>query len=381
MAVARVVEPTPSSSSSGEDPVVALPLEGARPLIREALASAILAVEEEDHVEVESVLPPDATVLLEEEPEQLLEEEKPPRGEVLALVSINNATAQSAHLIQGSPLRVLQRLPEDVPPSHIRTVRISCGRDASNTIVLEDARVSQTHFVVRARICRGVGVVLDMIDESSNGTLLNGTRVVRGQRVPLTVGDQIIVLPAARVGRAAEVGYTLVCDGPALERAPPLATPTTLREDISCSICTDILHRCLTTVPCGHNFCCICMVRWRRKSRTCPECRLIVTQAVRNFAVDRVVDTFVKEHPEEARSKQELEKLEAELPQHGSVMRELLRDGIGVMASPTPARRRAPMPNANSSPRSTRGTAARAGNQAGRNSEGGPTTSAACVIC
>lgn len=359
------------------DSVVAMPLELGRPLVRELR----LETREEDTVEVESVLPQDTTVLLEEEPSHLVEEEKPPRGEVLALVSLNHATAASAHLIQGSPLRVLQRLPDDTPAAYVRTVRISCGRDASNTLVLEDTRVSQTHFVVRARMCRGVGVVLDLVDESSNGTLLNGARVPRGQRVPLAVGDQIVVLPASRVGRAAEVGYTLLCDGPSPERepAPAVGTPMTLREDIGCSICTDVLHRCLTTVPCGHNFCCICMVRWRRRSRSCPECRLIVTQAVRNFAVDRVVDTFLKDHPEEARPKQELAKLEAELPLHASVLRELLRDGIGVLGAPTPARRRPSLVNHALSPRGRGSLAARGRpGEASRNSDG--PTSSACVI-
>merc|ERR1711971_984968 len=79
-----------------------------------------------------------------------------------------------------------------------------------------------------------------------------------------------------------------------------------LEKDLQCGVCITPLHKCLTLVPCGHNFCSVCFVRWRRRSAMCPECRTNVRQAVRNHALDCVVEAFSKANPEAARSKQDI---------------------------------------------------------------------------
>merc|ERR1719263_2294008 len=78
--------------------------------------------------------------------------------------------------------------------------------------------------------------------------------------------------------------------------------PVAMEEDLHCGICTELLFRCLTVMPCGHNFCSPCFARWRRTSPACPECRSSVRQAVRNVAVDAVVKTFSEAPPSAARS-------------------------------------------------------------------------------
>lgn len=302
---------------------------------------------------------PDATLLMEDDVQRDGDsgpgdapgcQEQP----VLSLVSLNPRTAATVDILRGQ-LTVLPELPESVA---VRTVRISCGRDAANTIVLKDGRISLRHFTVRVRAAAGGRVVLDLLDQSSNGTWVNGRKVGRGRRVPLVVGDRIVALPASLVGREGEVGYVLLYDTKgawcsagamcsassssepgaqeeicSLEEAPasaevPKGLPRALEEDLRCGVCTDLLHRCLTVVPCGHNFCCACLVRWRRCSAQCPGCRELVRQAVRNLDVDRVVETFIKEHPEAARSASELREQDAWMadPDSAAVLRWLLRD-------------------------------------------------------
>merc|ERR1712187_327656 len=84
-----------------------------------------------------------------------------------------------------------------------------------------------------------------------------------------------------------------------------------------------------TLVPCGHNFCTPCLVRWRRVSHTCPECRAPVQQAVHNYSVDRIVDSFLRAHPDAARAPDELAaiNLADEDPQNQALLRWLLREG------------------------------------------------------
>merc|ERR1712176_301733 len=86
--------------------------------------------------------------------------------------------------------------------------------------------------------------------------------------------------------------------------------PFALERDLRCGICTDVLHRCLTLVPCGHNFCAACLAKWRRRSSLCPECRASVRQAVQNVDVDNLASAFLRAHPEAARSFDELATLD-----------------------------------------------------------------------
>lgn len=269
---------------------------------------------------------------------------------VLSLVSLNTRTAATVDILRGM-LTVLPELPD--ASAAVRTVRISCGRDPGNTIVLKDHRVSLHHFTVRVRAAPGGRVVLDLLDQSSNGTWVDGKRVGRGRRVTLAVGDRIVALPAALVGRDGEVGYVLLhdtkgagCNVAAHGETPaavadlksgPQGLPKALEQDLRCGICTDVLHRCLTLVPCGHNFCAVCLVKWRRRSTLCPGCRGPVRQAVQNLDVDRVCDTFVKAHPEAARSPEEIAALDRAAcePESAAHLRWLLRDPALYAVQPT----------------------------------------------
>lgn len=263
---------------------------------------------------------------------------------VLSLVSLNARTASSVDILRGQ-LTVLSEIPDS--SQVVRSVRISCGREPGNTIVLKDSRVSLHHFTVRVRAMVGGRVVLDLLDQSSNGTWVDGKRVGRGHRVTLSVGQRIVALPASLVGRSGEVGYVLLHDtkgarcNPTLpekakgdlqvmpERRPgPKGLPRELEEDLRCGICTDVLHRCLTIVPCGHNFCAICLAKWRKRSTVCPGCRGPVRQAVQNLDVDRVAETFLRAHPESGRSPEELAALDRAAcePESAAHLRWLLRE-------------------------------------------------------
>mmetsp|Transcript_823 Transcript_823/g.1579 ORF Transcript_823/g.1579 Transcript_823/m.1579 type:complete len:457 (-) Transcript_823:53-1423(-) len=322
--------------------------------------------------ENEGISPADATVIIDDGTDGTKEAEswagvgnRPKEEPVLSLVSLNSKTAPSFDLVRGS-MAVLSELPSSVS-SQARTVRVSCGRDASNTIVLADSRVSSIHFSLRVKAARGGLVALELQDQSSNGTWVNGRRIGKGRRVQLNVGDKVIVLPSSQVGHEAEAGYLLLhdvrgarcagaqllgasgrfdetaaltlkpgefCEAPLLSRV--------LEPELQCHICVEALYNCLTVVPCGHNFCGPCLLRWRRSSSQCPECRTQIQQAVRNYAVDKVVESFRQAHPEASRTDADFKRLEAldSDPEHRAMMKWLLKEGpwAEVNAVPTPAR-------------------------------------------
>eukprot|EP00931_Biecheleriopsis_adriatica_P100828 TRINITY_DN76068_c0_g1_i1.p1 TRINITY_DN76068_c0_g1~~TRINITY_DN76068_c0_g1_i1.p1 ORF type:complete len:463 (+),score=59.49 TRINITY_DN76068_c0_g1_i1:33-1391(+) len=283
---------------------------------------------------------------------------------VLSLVSLNTKKASSFDLVRGT-MAVVAELPSTAG-LHARTVRVSCGRDAGNTIVLSDSRVSSIHFSLRVRAAKGGLVSLELIDQSSNGTWVNGKRVGKGRRLCLSVGDKVLVLPASQVGDAAEIGYLLLHDVRGAKCAPTLGSSGRLDEtaaltlsanelngnpplsralepELECHICTEALYQCLTLVPCGHNFCAPCLLKWRKNSPNCPECRAPIQQGVRNHSVDKVVESFRQAHPEACRSDSELKALDAldHDPEYRAMLRWFLKEGpwSELHNAPTPMQR------------------------------------------
>jgi len=252
----------------------------------------------------------------------------------LSLISLNEKTATTFDFPQSA-----------LPDSD--SADISCGRADSNAIVLQDPRVSSTHFTIHVRrtaaripatkaemkLC-GPGLELELEDGSSNGTWVNDKPVGKGNRVPLSTGDRIFVLPSARVGASSIIGYVVVAL-PFLAEAACATLPSQKENDggksgnenpfcggheaerqlvsiVQCRLCEDaLIHRCVTAVPCGHNFCCGCIIDRCRTQRTpdCPTCKAIIRQLVRNHSVDSIVDTFIHAHPEAARPPESLQRL------------------------------------------------------------------------
>lgn len=218
--------------------------------------------------------------------------------------------------------------------------QISCGRDPVNTIVLEDPRVSSQHFTIRAVPAEDGHFALNLEDQSRNGTWVNDIVVGHGRTVPLSVGDKVYVLPSTRVGKGSEIGYLLL--GPALQ-ASIASSPTPawasrqleISADIQCGICAEVIHRCLTLVPCGHNFCLVCILEWRHRSTDCPSCRGSMRQAVRNRSIDGISEAYLKANPSAAREPADIRKMdEAEsAPSNAATLRRLLQQGT------TPLRR------------------------------------------
>jgi len=242
----------------------------------------------------------------------------------LRLVSMNPRTSSNLEV----PVAATQRCP--LQPVELLT----CGRSDGNTVVLSDQRVSARHFSIRAARPRGSDGELQffLCDLSSNGAWVNNKQVGKGQQVQLEHGDEVVILPVAKVGPASMIGYVVHKDGasnsqpcrPAGAReekenqnpgvngcdANNLSFATAMVQDITCGICADVMHRTVACLPCFHNFCVACYLSWRHRSEECPHCRCRVTEVVRNRAMCSVVETFLKAHPSKRRLKADLDELD-----------------------------------------------------------------------
>ena len=72
-----------------------------------------------------------------------------------------------------------------------------------------------------------------------------------------------------------------------------------LLANLTCSICTEVMHQCVAVQPCMHSFCGGCYSKWMAKSDRCPQCRAKVNAVARNHMMQNLVDLFLKENPGE----------------------------------------------------------------------------------
>lgn len=276
------------------------------------------------------------TLLLEEPAHSPLHEAHVPEVE---LVSLNNATAP--HIVAASP---------ELRPGESMEVA-SCGRSGENSVVLPDVRVSSKHFAIYATQVEDTSCVVryELEDLSANGTWVNSARVGRGKRVILSPGDEVVVLPSDAVGTASAISFYVrgtrqpasapLRDEPKMPKAPradgevPMMKNTVsqpavnakvpakvneallseLSQDLTCGVCTDLLHRAVVLTPCLHSFCAACYLTWRahKGEDECPLCRNAPEAVYRNCALNAIVDTFLKANPSQRRNEEELRRMDA----------------------------------------------------------------------
>eukprot|EP00795_Rhopilema_esculentum_P015507 gene15507-6768_t len=82
-----------------------------------------------------------------------------------------------------------------------------------------------------------------------------------------------------------------------------------VEENLTCGICQDIFHECVSVQPCMHSFCAACYSGWMSQSKICPTCRKSVKQVGKNHILNNLVAAFLKKHPECQRAKEELDEM------------------------------------------------------------------------
>ncbi|XP_032899833.1 E3 ubiquitin-protein ligase CHFR isoform X2 [Amblyraja radiata] len=177
-------------------------------------------------------------------------------------------------------------------------------------------------------------------DTSTNGTVINKSKVVKKQTYPLQNGDAIYVVyrknePDQNV---AYLYKALNCeeesqDDPmendgtseALQRTEDQSSnvrhedqgtlegkqPDKMEETLTCIICQDLLHDCVSLQPCMHSFCAACYSGWMERSSLCPTCRCPVERISKNHMVNNLVEAYLLQHPEKCRSGEELQSMDA----------------------------------------------------------------------
>ncbi|NXO85628.1 CHFR ligase, partial [Sitta europaea] len=73
--------------------------------------------------------------------------------------------------------------------------------------------------------------------------------------------------------------------------------PDKMEETLTCIICQELLHDCVSLQPCMHTFCAACYSGWMERSSLCPTCRCPVERICKNHILNNLVEAYLLQHP------------------------------------------------------------------------------------
>uniref|UniRef100_A0A8C9PE73 E3 ubiquitin-protein ligase CHFR n=1 Tax=Spermophilus dauricus TaxID=99837 RepID=A0A8C9PE73_SPEDA len=87
--------------------------------------------------------------------------------------------------------------------------------------------------------------------------------------------------------------------------------PDKMEETLTCIICQDLLHDCVSLQPCMHTFCAACYSGWMECSSLCPPCRCPVERICKNHILNNLVEAYLIQHPDKSRSEEDMRSMDA----------------------------------------------------------------------
>uniref|UniRef100_A0A8C2Z0Y7 E3 ubiquitin-protein ligase CHFR n=1 Tax=Cyclopterus lumpus TaxID=8103 RepID=A0A8C2Z0Y7_CYCLU len=159
-------------------------------------------------------------------------------------------------------------------------------------------------------------------DTSTNGTVINMSKLVKKQTHMLQTGDVIYFV--YRKSEPEQIkDYDLdspktssteaVCStkgGLSSKLTVEVTKTDKMEESLTCVICQDLLHDCVSLQPCMHVFCAACYSGWMERSSLCPTCRCPVEKIRKNHILNNLVEAYLIQHPEKCRSDEDLKSME-----------------------------------------------------------------------
>uniref|UniRef100_A0A8C8MLT5 E3 ubiquitin-protein ligase CHFR n=1 Tax=Oncorhynchus tshawytscha TaxID=74940 RepID=A0A8C8MLT5_ONCTS len=97
-----------------------------------------------------------------------------------------------------------------------------------------------------------------------------------------------------------------------------------MEESLTCIICQDLLHDCVSLQPCMHTFCAACYSGWMERSSLCPTCRCPVERIRKNHIINNLVEAYLIQHPEKCRSEEDLKSMDS----RNKITRDMLQPKI-----------------------------------------------------
>uniref|UniRef100_A0AAX7UMS2 E3 ubiquitin-protein ligase CHFR n=1 Tax=Astatotilapia calliptera TaxID=8154 RepID=A0AAX7UMS2_ASTCA len=154
-------------------------------------------------------------------------------------------------------------------------------------------------------------------DMSTNGTVINMSKLVKKQTHMLQNGDVIYFVyrkSEPEQNKSYELGVPCSSRPEVVSSSkPPVEGTKTdkMEESLTCVICQDLLHDCVSLQPCMHVFCAACYSGWMERSSLCPTCRCPVERIHKNHILNNLVEAYLIQHPEKCRSEDDLKSMDS----------------------------------------------------------------------
>ncbi|XP_019362555.1 PREDICTED: E3 ubiquitin-protein ligase CHFR isoform X1 [Gavialis gangeticus] len=87
--------------------------------------------------------------------------------------------------------------------------------------------------------------------------------------------------------------------------------PDKMEETLTCIICQELLHDCVSLQPCMHTFCAACYSGWMERSSLCPTCRCPVERICKNHILNNLVEAYLIQHPDKCRNEEDIRSMDA----------------------------------------------------------------------
>uniref|UniRef100_A0A8C4YTI2 E3 ubiquitin-protein ligase CHFR n=2 Tax=Gopherus TaxID=38771 RepID=A0A8C4YTI2_9SAUR len=92
---------------------------------------------------------------------------------------------------------------------------------------------------------------------------------------------------------------------------PTNVKPDKMEETLTCIICQELLHDCVSLQPCMHTFCAACYSGWMERSSLCPTCRCPVERICKNHILNNLVEAYLIQHPDKCRNEEDVRSMDA----------------------------------------------------------------------
>ena len=215
-----------------------------------------------------------------------------------------------------APWGKLVSVNSNLPNFDLRNPSYKIGRLDTCDIHIDDIRVSGVHCIIK----RASDGQVYLEDTSSNGTYLENQKVGKNYTKRIYPGKKFFILHKTKVQKQEDVlGFIFSlneetnplkrerADGKKEENdinipnkhiKPPMQNFEGFTENIRCSLCEDCIYKCVSTIPCFHNFCSACYSTWMLKSTQCPTCKQEVHEIKKNVFLDNIVQNFLEKNPQ-----------------------------------------------------------------------------------
>ncbi|KAM6965407.1 E3 ubiquitin-protein ligase CHFR [Aplochiton taeniatus] len=124
--------------------------------------------------------------------------------------------------------------------------------------------------------------------------------------------DMDCMEPEKKIRKISSVGPAKGTLRELLAKAPVEGPKTDkMEESLTCIICQDLLHDCVSLQPCMHTFCAACYSGWMERSALCPTCRCLVERIRKNHILNNLVEAYLAQNPEKCRSEEDLKSMDS----------------------------------------------------------------------